>query len=565
MENFRKSQKPGKQSASLDGFVQGKGRGQSRAPSLNDFNQYYRPEGSTSRMAQPKLDDFKGPEGFRPAQNPALPLPNQANKPQEITSEPLEQKKPEVEHKHKKKLFRRKSKRHAHSKEVVKQHKWRKVALKSGAVFMVAVLLVGGFLFAKGYFKARGLFKGGGGAAALTKDVDPTQLKGEGDGRVNILMLGKGGEEHTAPDLTDTLLLVSINPIDKEAAMLSVPRDLYVKAPSGGSSKINSVYANAKYAAQTTYRRQSNVEELSEKAGMEAIEKVVEETMGVPIHYYVMVDFEAFRKAIDTVGGIDVYTDEALYDSTVAWENGGSSRLAAQGWNHFNGKQALLYSRSRQSSARGDFDRTERQRKVLLALKDKVISAGTFANPIRITQLIDAFGDHMQTNLSLDEVKRVYEIGKEIDASKVASLGLADPPNSFVKTDAVNNQSVVVPRAGLYNYSEIHNYVRNAMRDGFLKSENASVVVLNGTEITGLATRKAEELRSYGYNVTKVDSAPTSTYTGTVLVDLTNGTKKYTKRYLEQRLKTTAVSKVPDSTVSTVGADFIIILGSDQQ
>lgn len=572
MEHFRKPKKHHGRHRSIDGFISPdqNGSGFIKPKGKNGFEQYYRP----SRLEQPRLDNFALREGFTPNQTPALPNPAQARKVTEISfrsARPgkmtgmsaahelgdMADAKPALPH----------MRRHEDVvKSVRKKHKkrsWRKIAFRSAAAMTVIVLLLGGFLFAKGYLKLHKVFKGGGNAAALDKNVNPFLLKGEGDGRVNILLLGKGGPGHEGPDLTDTLLIASIDPIAKEAALLSVPRDLYVKAPSGGSTKINAIYANAKYAVLNTNKKSGNVNAQAEKAGIDAIESVVSSTMGIPLHYYVMIDFEAFRKAIDTVGGVDVNAPEQLTDATVAWENNWNPVLAKQGINHFNGKQALLYTRSRHGSSRGDFDRTERQRAVILALKDKVLSAGTYANPLKISQLLDAFGDHVATDLGLNDVSRLYDIGKDIQSSKVQSIGLADPPNDYVTTDNVNGQSVVRPKAGLYDYAAIQSYVRNTLKDSFLKSENASVAVLNGTGTAGLATKKADELKSYGYNVTLIDSAPTTDYTKTVLVDRTNGTKKYTKNYLEKRLGVGATTKLPDTTITST-ADFVIILGSNE-
>jgi LCP family protein required for cell wall assembly len=446
------------------------------------------------------------------------------------------------------------------------KHHRLKIAMKSFAALLVLVLIVGGFFFAKGYLKLHKVLKGGGeGAAALNKDVDPFQLKGEGDGRVNILMLGKGGPGHDGPDLTDTILVASIDPIAKEAALLSVPRDLYVKTPTGGSSKINAIYANAKYAVlNRSSKKTADVNSQTEKAGIDAIEKTVSADMGIPIHYYVMVDFEAFRSAIDTVGGIDINVTEQLYDPTVAWENNNNPVIAKVGLDHMGGKQALLYARSRHGSARGDFDRTERQREILMALKTKIMSTGTLANPVKLNGLMDAFGNHVSTDLGLNDVSRLYDIGKDIDGSKVQSIGLADPPNNYVTTDFIDNQSVVIPRKGIYNFSDIQSYIRNTLRDSFLKSENARIVILNGTNTPGLATKESDLLKSYGYNVTQTGTAPTANYDKTVLVDLTNGTKKYTKNYLEKRVSVSSTTTMPDSTIDTSNADFVIILGSNE-
>ena len=131
-------------------------------------------------------------------------------------------------------------------------------------------------------------------------------------------------------------------------------------------------------------------------------------------------------------------------------------------------------------------------------------------------------------------------------------------------TSSIGGLSVVVPKAGLNNYKDIQSFIRNTLKDSFIKNENASVMVLNGTRVPGLATAKADELKSYGYNVTDVANAPTKDYARTIVVDMRGGSKKYTKRYLEQRFKTIATSNLPDSNINSGNADFVIILGADQ-
>ncbi len=451
-------------------------------------------------------------------------------------------------------------------KKEKKHHKrwsWKKRVLWGSSAFVLICAMVVGFLFAKGYINLHKVFKGGAlGAPALAKNVDITKLKGEGDGRINILLLGKGGNGHEAPDLTDTLLVVSIDPINHEAAILSIPRDLYT--PTTTNKKINAVYADAK--SRVLYGKKiANQSQVAEDAGLSAIDTVVAKDMGIPIHYHVLVDFTAFQEAVNTVGGIDVNVTTPLKDTLWLEDTGKNFTInVGVGVHHFDGRTALVYARSRYTSARGDFDRTERQRGVIIALKQKVFSLGTFSNPVKISQLISTFGNHVQANLSVNEILRLYDISKLIDNSKITSVGLADPPNNFVTTDNIDGQSVVVPRAGSQDFSQIQNYVRNTLKDGYIKSENPSVMVLNGTTIPGLATIKANQLKSFGYNVTEVNDAPTKNYPKTILVDLRNGTKKYTRHYLEQRFNTTAVSSLPDSSINPGTADFVIILGQNE-
>jgi hypothetical protein len=122
----------------------------------------------------------------------------------------------------------------------------------------------------------------------------------------------------------------------------------------------------------------------------------------------------------------------------------------------------------------------------------------------------------------------------------------------------------VVPAAGRENFKDIQAYLRNVLKDSFIRDENASVAVYNGTLSPGLAGTKAEELKTYGYNITAVANPPTKDYTKTVIVDMRGGNKRYTRNYLEKRFNVSAVNALPDATIQPGTADFVIILGSDQ-
>lgn len=439
---------------------------------------------------------------------------------------------------------------------------FRRWLLRGGLIIFALLLGVGGVLFAQGYSKVHKVFKGTAGhAAALQAHVDPKLLKGEGDGRVNILLLGNGGSGHDAPDLTDTLLVESIDPVNKTATLLSIPRDLWVQVPNYGSMKINAAYEVGKYNYLGKIDA-SNNNTKAVQAGFALADQVVESVIGIPIHYNALVNFTSFKQAVDSVGGITVNVPEALYDPTMAWENGNNPVLAAAGTQPMDGKKALLYVRSRETSS--DFARSQRQRSVILALKDKVLSAGTLSNPIKISQLMNAFGNNMVTDISLSDASRAYAIMKTISNDHIQSLDLVTPPHNLITTANMNGVSIDQPRAGLFQYADVQNFVRSALKDGYLVNENAQITVLNGTKVPGLAAKKADELRTYGYNVVKVDNAPEQTYDKTVVIDLTNGASKYTKHYLENRYGVTSVSQLPGSTIQPGTANFIIILGNDQ-
>ncbi len=440
---------------------------------------------------------------------------------------------------------------------------FRKWSLRSSLLLTALVVVIGGFLVIKGVLKINKVFKGGGSAAALQADVKPELLKGEGDGRVNILLLGKGGPGHDGADLTDTMIIASIDPVNKASVLVSIPRDLWVTVPGYGSSKINAVYANAKNRSLYSSKDKAK----AEAAGAEAIKQQVGQVFGIPIHYYAMIDFTGFKQAVDVVGGVDINVPAELAVSEHLWDS--TTRRpyylnVPAGQQHFDATRALYFARSRHTSKRGDFDRAERQRLFIQALSQKVLSAGTYTNPVKISQLMSAFGDHVSTDMSVNNALRLTQIGKGMNMSKMKSIGLADPPNNYVRTDNIDGISVVRPTAGFGDYGDIQNYIRNTLKDPYLAKENAVLNVLNGTSQAGLATSKADKLKSYGYNVTKVGDAPTQDYNQTVLVDLTGGKKSFTKNYLEKRLGVKAVTRLPDKTIQAQGVDFVIILGQDE-
>ncbi len=504
------------------------------------------------------IGDFKRPQGYHAANSPvASPRKGQVMQAKEASTEEaslLHMTLPAG------KRFGRK-----HKEEKSKRRngrRIRKISLRSGLAVLAILVLLGGFLIAKGYIKLHKVFKGGGSAAALNSNVNPSLLKGEGDGRVNILLLGRGGEGHAGADLTDTMLLASIDPVNNKASLVSVPRDLWVKTPSGGNSKINALFADAKSRALN----KNGDKKKAEEAGVKSVQDTVKSVLGVPIHYYAMIDFLAFKQAVDTVGGVDfevtaqTAVSERLYDTTI----GKPYFLDVKpGMQHFDGQRALFYSRSRHTSPRGDFDRAERQRVFIQALVQKISSAKTYTNPVKVSQLMDTFGDRVSTDMSIDDAMRLMTIGKAIGGS-FESVDFADPAKPLMKTGMIGEQSVVMPAAGIGDYSQIQALVRSKLKDGYITRENASVTVLNGTSLSGLAGQKAEELKSYGYNVGTVADAPTQTYEKTVIVDLTNNGKPYTKNYLEKRYGVKTTSSLPDQTIQAGTANFVIILGKNE-
>jgi len=399
----------------------------------------------------------------------------------------------------------------------------KKFFKRAGMALGIFILLLGIYFGYKLYSTERHVLKGGGKAPALAKNIDINQLKGEGDGRINVLALGIGGPVHDGPDLTDTILLASIDPVNHSTALLSIPRDLCIKMPCGPNQKINAVFALAKEnsAAKTTDGKIQD--------GLKALDKTLAPILGVPIHYHAIVDFQAFQQAVDAVGGVDVNVPTTLYDPTIAWENHYNPVIAAKGEQHMDGHKALLYAKSRETSS--DFARAMRQRLILVALKQKVLTLGTFSNPVKISNLLNSLGNNVYSDFSLNDITRLYQIGSQVPSSSIASLDMVTPPHDLLITGTVDGAtSIVKPKAGLFQYAAIQSYVRNALRDGFIAKENAAVTIYNATSSPGLANKVGDTLKSYGYRVTAVGNAPNATNPATTtLVDISGGVDKYTR------------------------------------
>jgi hypothetical protein len=188
---------------------------------------------------------------------------------------------------------------------------------------------------------------------------------------------------------------------------------------------------------------------------------------------------------------------------------------------------------------------------------------GTFVNPLKISQLVNTFGNRVQTNFSTDDIMRLYELSKNIPNQNITNVDLAMKGEAVVETGSIGGQSVVYPIKGVDDYSEVRKFVRLKLKDSFIIKENPSIIILNASGRSGAANKRAEELKSYGYNVTQVADAPISDVPVTQLVDTTKGAKKYTKRYLELRFNTKAVNKIDGLDISPYTADYIVVIGQN--
>jgi LCP family protein required for cell wall assembly len=248
-------------------------------------------------------------------------------------------------------------------------------------------------------------------------------LEGQKDDRINILLLGIGGPGHNGPFLSDTMIISSIKPSTGQVAMISIPRDLGVEIPDYGTQKIN--HANAYGEAK------------EENNGASFAKEIVEDTFDIKIPYYVRVDFQAFIDIIDAVGGIKIDVERTFTDREFPAPNDQYQSLTFEkGVQTMDGKRALQYARSRHGNNNegSDFARAKRQQKVILALKEKVLSFQTLANPIRISKIIKSLGDHITTNIEFSNMISFLKIGKSMEISDIITLVFDIEENGYLES-----------------------------------------------------------------------------------------------------------------------------------
>jgi LCP family protein required for cell wall assembly len=288
------------------------------------------------------------------------------------------------------------------------------------------------------------------------------KLDGESQGRVNILLAGDSTDDpnHGGAQLTDSILLLSINTNTHQAFLLSIPRDLWVYIPGLGShQKINSAHDVTNFH-----------ENGYPSGGMGQLEKIVKTDLGIPIDYYGLMDYGAFRDSVNAVGGvtIDIQSPDArgLFDpnANLKLPNGEVS---------LDGQQALNLARARGDGygsygfPSSDFARTEHQRQLFIAVSEKAKSLGVLANPLKISSLFNALGGNIQTDLNLQDVLRLIQLTKNINPSTVQSYtypytsGSGTGPLLTGYLDPATKEDALIPTAGLDDFSQLQQYYQD--------------------------------------------------------------------------------------------------------
>ncbi|RJO61416.1 LytR family transcriptional regulator [candidate division WS5 bacterium] len=415
-----------------------------------------------------------------------------------------------------------------------KKKSWKKRIILS----LLVIFLVGGSIAGvKAYMLAQKIFKGEG-LPGLLGLLGQEKLKGEAEGRINILLLGMGGENHPGGTLTDTIMVASIKPDTKEVAMLSIPRDLYVEVDGHGEDKINAAHALG--------------EQKGSGEGMALAAETVSKTLDIPIHYTVRVDFEGFSKIIDAVDGVDVDVKEDLYDPY--YPDGGSYYVEA-GQHHMNGEEALKYARSRKTTS--DFDRAKRQQQIMGAVKAKVLTADTLLNPTKMGEILGALGDHIKTDMQVWEGQRLAQMFKDVDQGKIISRVLDNSDDGPLVSSNAYGAYVLLPRSG--NFEEVQNIAKNIFTNSNLWDEAAKVQVQNATGSSGQAKKASDRISGMGLKIEDITTSG-EINSETIIYDYTNGAKPKTIEFLEKEFCVTAVKKSDPTGMY----DITIVVGKDQ-
>lgn len=245
-----------------------------------------------------------------------------------------------------------------------------------------------------------------------TPTLIPTSSPEPESDRKNILVMGidrRPGEPFISR--TDTMMLVSVDPNQEQAAILSIPRDLYVVIPGRGQERINTAFV---------YGSAGN----NPAGGAQLAMQTVEYNLGVPVHDYLLVDFSAVTRGIDAIGGIDIQVPYDIYDPTYPDMDYGYDPLyIPAGLQHMDGATALKYARTRHQDS--DFYRAQRQQQVVMAVRQKVLGLGLPELLRQAPFLFQQLNNGIRTDLSLDEIIRL--------ATSTAGI-----PTENIRTEVLN-------------------------------------------------------------------------------------------------------------------------------
>ncbi len=357
---------------------------------------------------------------------------------------------------------------------------------------------------------------------------------------INIILLGTDRRGNELSWRTDTLILLSVNQQAKSVGLLSIPRDLWVRIPGYGYERINTADFYGDY-----YRYQGG--------GQQLIKDVIEQNLGIRVHYYVRIDMKVFRQAIDTLGGVEVDVDCPLVEYGFSDDLGRVNLNFQAGLQHMDGATALRYARSRYTT--NDFDRSRRQRKVILAAWDKAKQLDLLP---KWPELYNQFRASVKTDLGPTELAALAWIGSQLRPDHIKSRAIDN--RVITPWMGPEGQAVQLPNAQKIHGLLVEFFAPPNPQQEQATDENATIEVLSGTGARQPADLASVALKRQGFNVVASNVA-TTRVNATTLILYTNGKPETVKRLREFfNLPSANLRAVNDPSTHV---DLQIILGRD--
>jgi LCP family protein required for cell wall assembly len=305
------------------------------------------------------------------------------------------------------------------------------------------------------------------GSSYLLTALPPNSLDDQ-SGRTNLLLAGfsKDDPNHAGAELTDSIMLLSLDNETDTGYMLSIPRDLYVEIPGYGHAKINEAYQAG--------RQQKFSEPGYPKGGMGLLQKVVSENLDVPIHYYALINYGAVKDTVKALDGItvNIKSDDprGIYDPGFLAREGSQLKLK-NGPQKIGPQTALNLTRARglgsgsYGLSQSDFDRTKNQQTVIKGIKEK-ITWQRLLDPRKNAPLLDAIASNVKTDLELSNILPLYRLFNSVPGDKLKSVGLRDVKgqNMLASYATPSGQSALIPAAGVDDFSQIQQAIKRLNR-----------------------------------------------------------------------------------------------------
>ena len=365
--------------------------------------------------------------------------------------------------------------------------------------------------------------------ATVSGTADAQAPAWSGQERLNVLLLGIDTREGDKTDQnTDTMLVVSLDPINKTASMLSIPRDVYIDRPGTYQGKVNGAYATG---------------------GPPLVRRVVGDLLGIPIHAYALINFEAFNRIIDGVGGVMIDAKRPVRDEFYPTTDFGVERLdIAAGPQLMHGDTALKYARSRHDSS--DYSRAKRQQDIISALRTRLAQPEALRS---LPALVDTVGTTIETDFDPANTLPLARTGTGIDSSDIRSEVLFPCGGDFPHCELTQTND-----GGFYlipNKSKILDLAAQLFYDPKVRQEGARVEVQNSGASAGAARDLADRLALRAYGITGV----TNSSNARSAIVLRNSSKRYTAEQLRAALGNIPIETSSDSTAP----DILVRIGTD--